>query len=155
MPKNGVLTSFWNRLQDHDAARKAERIVSVERFQAAVLNDVERLLNERRPRSEDVPDVLRGTVLAYGLPDLTSFDLSSEAGAGMLALAIEETLRAFEPRLGKISVAAVRRDAEWVFRIRADLHTQPAVERVQFQAEVKPESSRVAVGPLDRIDSTT
>lgn len=151
MAKGGVLPSFWDRLQQGGVSHLRERTVSVEDFERAVLRDVEMLLNERRPADRDLPDSLRATILAFGLRELTSFDLSSTSGAEDLALAIEEAIRKFEPRLDNISVAVASQGDRGTFRIRADIIVKPAVERLQFQAVVKPDASKLKLGQLDRL----
>jgi len=148
--KSGVLPSFWDRLQ-HRRTSLSKRSISVADFELAVLRDVETLLNERRPIRKGLPEALQGTILAYGLPELTSFDLASTSGADTLALAIEDAIRTFEPRLDNVSVSVASETGYGTFRIRADIIIEPSVERLQFQAVVQPDASTLKIDQLDRL----
>jgi type VI secretion system protein ImpF len=149
--RSGVLPSFWNRLLERNSPTPSEGnsqnppaiAVPVSEFEKSVLSDVETLLNERRPKQDEIPQTARPTILGYGLPELTSFDLSSSTGADRLALAIQETIRSFEPRLYDVVVSADHAGSRTVFRIRANIRLQPASERVRFEAVINPGNSRV------------
>ena len=128
-----------------------ERSISVTEFEGAVLRDVETLLNERLAVFPDLPNKLRKTILCYGLPELTAFDLSYPSGAAELARAIQEAIRNFEPRLRNVVVTASDDPAGQTFRIRADIQVEPVARRLQFQAVIKSETSQLEVGGLDHL----
>ena len=151
MLKGSVLPSFWERLALPASLAVRERSISVAEFERAVLQDVERLLNERVSASPDLPKRLERTILGYGLRELTGFDLSSASGAATLALAIQEAIRQFEPRLTNVVVTASDDAGSQTFRIRADLYIEPVVQRLQFQAILKSEISQLEVTGLDHL----
>lgn len=80
---------------------------SVAATRAAVMRDLEWLLNTRRIYTgpgEGRPELER-SVYRYGLADLTSLGRDSSSAAHELARDIAESIRFFEPRLSQVRVA--------------------------------------------------
>jgi type VI secretion system protein ImpF len=91
-------------------------------YLSTVERDVETLLNTRRAlfmardvdaegrptwSPSDVPDAypeVQRSVFAYGLPDVTAWGLDTGDGRARLALAIQDAIQRFEPRLRDVSV---------------------------------------------------
>ncbi len=117
----------------------------------AVRRDLENLLNTRR-RSGPVPpdlDELGASLVTYGLPDFSLFNLQEPEERERLRQEIEETIRAFEPRFKSVHVALVgdtaRAERHLRFRIDALLRLQPEPQQVVFDSELEPISSLIEV----------
>ena len=91
---------------EHDFRSQAESIRAVK---AAVLRDVEWLLNTRRIADPAPPEFveLNNSVYHYGLPDLSSLSASSQSIQGEALRRIEQCIEQFEPRLTGIRVTAI------------------------------------------------
>ena len=115
----------------------ANRAQSLRYFRDALKRDLEWLLNTRRPpipALEDY-DAAKASVINYGLPDITSLGLSSASDHRRLRVAIEESIRNFEPRLTDVRVTL--EGAETVnrrlrFHIEGSMKLDPAPEEVSF-----------------------
>jgi len=76
-------------------------------------------------------------VVSYGLPDFSSYNITSPGDQARLTGAIEAVIGGFEPRLTNVRVellAESQDDRSLAFRIEGDLVIHPAVERVAFDA---------------------
>ncbi|MCU0959993.1 MAG: type VI secretion system baseplate subunit TssE [Pirellulaceae bacterium] len=117
----------------------------------AVRRDLENLLNTRR-RCGLVPaglDELDVSLVTYGLPDFSQFNLQEPEERERLRLEIEDTIRAFEPRFKSVRVTLVG-DTSHIerhlrFRIDALLRLQPEPQQVVFDSDLEPMSSTVEV----------
>jgi type VI secretion system protein ImpF len=138
-----VVPSVLDRLLDEspEVSRDAppSRAEGLRRFRAAVLRDLESLLNTRNPFF-DLPvefgEVTRSGA-AYGLPDLTRFSLLSPTDQASLRAAIEQAISTFEPRLGGVSVqvrppAASATDRTLLLHVEASLLVDPTPEPMTF-----------------------
>jgi type VI secretion system protein ImpF len=94
---------------------------------------------------------VRGSILNYGFPDLSSRTLD-ENGLGAIAREIEVALADFEPRLDRGSIRAQRdgeaREEELKLRflVKADLLARPVNVPVEFVAEVELDSGKIKIG---------
>lgn len=140
MPGSIALSSFWDRLRFSREAR-GRKVLDLAQLEEAVCEDVRTLLNQR---SEHGPS-------NFGLPDLIRFDGDSIVGSTALALAIQDTLRRFEPRLDNINVTVTTDARPITFRIRADLRVEPYAERVEFRATVLSDASGLQIAPFERL----
>lgn len=138
--------SLLDRLIDRSPRESADppisREQSIARYRAAVSRDVEWLLNARQsilkiPAAlEEVPD----SVLAYGLPDLTSIGTDSPEARQGLVRQIERAIGLFEPRLTRVRVLATEMpDDQKRIRLTIDgmLDMDPEPERVVFDTVVE------------------
>ena len=99
-----ITQSIFDRLVDSDP-----RITPERQLKAAVRRDLEWLLNTRRvvePPPESLVEVNR-SLYNYGLPDFSSYSLSSPKDRSKLLRALEITIALFEPRLAGVKVTAV------------------------------------------------
>jgi type VI secretion system protein ImpF len=103
-----------------------------------VRRDLEWLLNTRRvvePPPESLIEVNR-SLYNYGLPDFSSYSLSSPKDRGKLLRALETTIALFEPRLAGVKVTAVESPTAGSrvlrFQIEGLLLKDPAPEQVSF-----------------------
>jgi type VI secretion system protein ImpF len=131
----GLMPSLLDRLTDSTSGGTAwRRGYGVEQMVEAVRRDLEDLLNTRQTThglSTDFPETL-GSVIGYGLPDLTtlnSFTTEQRAEIGRL---IEAAVARYEPRLKGIQALMIE-DGGGIertvkFRIDARLSVDPAPE---------------------------
>ena len=124
---------------------------SVRELKAAVLRDLEWLLNTRRiadPAPDDYPEVQR-SVYHFGLPDITSLSGDSDAARRRLRRQIEECVQLFEPRLTSVRVSPVEPDQETPrhlrFLIDGMLRVDPNPERVTFDTVLETASGEFVV----------
>ena len=133
-----IVPSLLDRLLDPDptnprpAGAHAE---TLRELRAAVLRDLENLLNSRNPYG-DLPSsfVEAGqSVLTYGLPDLSA--LSSRSDERRLRQAIDNAIRTFEPRLVNVTTSILPvgpSDRSLRVRVDARLQIDSGAEPVTF-----------------------
>lgn len=85
---------------------------SVQATRAAVLRDLEWLLNTRRiyTGTGDGRPELEKSLYRYGLADVTSLERGSSVSASLLARDLAESIRLFEPRLSQVRVVLQEQD---------------------------------------------
>jgi type VI secretion system protein ImpF len=122
-----------DRLMEADPKMTPER-----QLKAALRRDLESLLNTRRvvePPPEALTEVTR-SLYNYGLPDFSSYSLSSPKDRGRLLRALEVSISLFEPRLAGVKVTAVEAPSAGSrvlrFQIEGLLLKDPAPEQVSF-----------------------
>jgi type VI secretion system protein ImpF len=154
--------SLWDRLSvSSDEVSSAALRIDDRTLVASVRRDIERLLNTQRldlPALEDLPEA-RTSILAYGLPDVSTFSGRSTLDRRAVCDLITEQLRRFEPRLvpGSIRVAYVEGgeavgegDASRArFRIHGVLHVEPLRQPVTFDTDVDMETAEVHIEEVD------
>jgi len=110
---------------------------SVAETQAAVLRDLEWLLNTRRiyTGTGDGRPELEKSLYRYGLADVTSLERGSSVSAALLARDLAESIRLFEPRLSQVRVTS-----------RAEVDPTSRVVRflVEAMLDIDPEPMPVA-----------
>jgi len=149
-----VQLSVLDRLMDDEPGRQEPEptfAASVDRMRAAILRDVEWLLNTRQT-PHPVPlelTELRRSVHLYGLPDITSLSGDAPTVRKQLAREVEELLRLFEPRLEDPRVTPQDlkdRDRRRLrFVIEGTLLMDPTPERVVFDTVLETASGRFKV----------
>ncbi len=141
-----ITQCLLDRLVDMDPKVSPER-----QLKAALRRDLEHLLNTRRvvePPPESLREVNR-SLYNYGLPDFSSFSLSSPKDRNRLLRALEATIALFEPRLAGVKVTAV--DAPdgssriLRFQIEGLLLKDPAPEQVSFDTVLQLSSGEYQV----------
>jgi type VI secretion system protein ImpF len=152
-PKRGLQPSILDRLTDPESAGTAILTgYTVERMYAAVLRDLEDLLNTVHT-ARDIPaefaDV-RDSIVAYGLPDLTSVESISADHRNAIARTIRRAIERFEPRLRAVKVTLLKdEDATRMalkFRIDARLAVDPAPD-VAFDTILEVGTGKYLVTP--------
>jgi type VI secretion system protein ImpF len=132
--------SILDRLIDYEPQLSREppvsRAKSLRLIKQSVRRDLEWLLNTRRTFSipSDLPEVER-SLLAFGLPDLTTYSARNPADQNRLRHTVEQVVETFEPRLEGVVVTLVpAADSERSvrFRIDARLKVDPAPEPVTY-----------------------
>lgn len=107
-------------------------------LKSSVRRDLEFLLNARCNFVEIPEDLVeaRKSLLVFGLPDFSTYNLSNAPGRQKLTKIVEKLVKQFEPRLTRVEVSLVQ-DARSVdrsvhFRIDGLLRVDPAPEPVSF-----------------------
>jgi type VI secretion system protein ImpF len=137
-----LLPSVLDRLLDDRPGVTSEPVVSraqsLRALKRSVIRDLEALLNSRRELLDDPPEELTEvsrSLLTYGLPDFTSFNLGATDDRVRLRRCLEDVVTTFEPRLRRVRVSIESpRPHERALRFRIDalLRTDPAPEPVVF-----------------------
>ena len=148
---NRLLPSIFDRLSDPDAMGTASAPgYDPREMMDSVRADLEELLNSRQAAG-DIPKEykeVRESIVAYGLPDLVTYDGASHEQCTDLAKMIGGVIARFEPRLKNIRVTVVRGqqyDARSVrFHIDASLNVNPAPD-VGFETVIELTTGRAKV----------
>ncbi|MGH7931830.1 MAG: type VI secretion system baseplate subunit TssE [Candidatus Binataceae bacterium] len=153
--ENDIVPSLLDRLMDDrpDMAQEppGNRFYGVAQQKASVARDLEALLNTRQETLEEVPaefTEVNKSLLVYGLPDFTSFNLLNPGDRTRLRRSIENAIARFEPRLQRVRVAMEvpnQNDRSLRFRIEALLRVDPAPEPVAFDTVLQLTTQQYAV----------
>ena len=137
-----LLPSVLDRLLDDRPGVTSEPVVSraqnLRALKKSVARDLEALLNTRQEALEGLPEEfteLPRSLLTYGLPDFTSFNLGMTDDRVRVRRCLEDAVTTFEPRLRRVRVSIEPpREHERVLRFRVDalLRTDPSPEPVTF-----------------------
>lgn len=99
-------------------------------------------------------DHVRRSILNYGLDDLSTMTIGSEAVSGV-GTGLHDALVAFEPRLvgGSVNVArdtkrSDRHDMKVRFDVKADMHATPVDVPLDFVAELEVDSAKMKISKL-------
>jgi len=137
-----VTLSVLDRLIDLEPSNSAEahpsRAESLRQLKRGVRRDLEWLLNTRcnvPDPGESMPDVSRSLHI-YGLPDFSSYSMSSPDDQSRLLRQILSAIKLFEPRLASVRLTPVGEGTAGVQRVKlridAMLLMDPAPEPVSF-----------------------
>lgn len=104
-PTDRLEPCLLSRLTDDEPGKKKEgrdhRVISLRKYKAAVLRDIENLLNSRaKPLDDEIydfPEAAR-SVLNYGLRDLCGLNIS-DVRKGQIESQVKDALALFEPRI--------------------------------------------------------
>jgi len=151
--------SLLDRLVDEAPEKASDFPMSPGEHMAAlrrsVARDLEMLLNSRRRWRTWEAEMreLALSPLAYGIPDCTAGAFNDKRARETLRMQIEDTLRRFEPRFARVSVALVESanslDATLRLHIDALLHADPAPEPISFDTVVDAATASVLVRSPD------
>ena len=155
-----LIPSVLDRLLDDDPASTREvpksRTQVLRELKQSVRRDLENLLNTRRRWSgwPDHLEELDGSLVNYGLPDISGLDLASDERREEFCRTLEAVIRNFEPRFVSVSIE-IQKDSEMLdrtLRLRIDglLHATPAPEPVVFDSSVEPATGNVEVRRANR-----
>jgi type VI secretion system protein ImpF len=145
-----LLPSFIDRLLDPESMGGRLAGYDHRQMMDAVRGDVEDLLNARLTAT-DLPPAFEQTarsILTYGLPDLSGFDVSGSAARTNLTRVVATTIERFEPRLRRVRVTILddktKGGLSVRFRVEAELNVDPAPE-VGFETVLELTTGRAAV----------
>jgi type VI secretion system protein ImpF len=158
MPTNesvpGWLPSLVDRLLDPESSGTAWQVgYSQELMEASVRRDLEDLLNTRRSYTQPegtFPEV-EASVVAYGIPDLTSLRAITDDQCKEIAKMLARHIARHEPRLRKVEVDLLDRreeDPTIGFRIRAELILTPGPQ-VDLQTILEISTGKYSVKHYD------
>jgi type VI secretion system protein ImpF len=150
-----IVPSLLDRLVDDNPGLSQELLGShlqdVRGLERSVVRDLESLLNTRREALADLPEEfteVNKSLLVYGLPDFTSYNLFNPADRNRLRRTLEMAIVAFEPRLQRVRVtlgAPGQNDRALHFRIEGLLRVEPAPEPVAFDTILQLETQEYLV----------
>lgn len=132
--------SILERLVADSDDHALDRRYELRDLKRAVARDLEALLNTRREVLQELPaDYVQATrsLLTYGLPDFSAFNLGNHADRTRVRRMLEEAIAESEPRLERVRVSVEQPrpfDRGLRFRIDAVLRVKPAPEPVTFDA---------------------
>ena len=152
-PKRGLQPSILDRLVDPESAGTTILTgYTVEKMYAAVLRDLEDLLNTVHTARDIPPELVdvRDSIVGYGLPDLTSVESISSDQRSAIARTIRKAIERFEPRLRAVKVTMVKHDdavhMSLKFRIDGRLAVDPAPD-VAFDTILEVGTGKYLVTP--------
>lgn len=159
MAERTLRLSVLDRLLDAEPRLAADPPLtwdeSVRRHKAALLRDLEWLLNTRRiiePAPAAYPEVQR-SLYHYGLPDLSSLGSDRATVRQRLTHYLEESIELFEPRLVQVRVTAAEpaggTEQHLRFVVDALLRMDPNPERVIFDTLLETVSGEFRVRGAD------
>jgi type VI secretion system protein ImpF len=136
-----ITLSVLDRLIDLSPLRTEElplsRSQSLRELKASVCRDLEWLFNSRQPlETPQTGKLVRNSLFAYGLPDITSLSVSNMRDRKRLSVALEDAIRIFEPRITNARVTLASTEEGKVQRLRfiidGLLRIDPSPEPVSF-----------------------
>jgi len=120
----------------------------------AVRRDLEYLFNTRYRCVSHAPchEHLETSNINFGLPDLSTINLTSADSRKRFCREIERTILDFEPRIRSVKVSTQDRvdveDPSIHFRVEAVLHVNPASEVIVFDSTLNPVTQLVDVSEI-------
>ncbi|WP_299594491.1 type VI secretion system baseplate subunit TssE [uncultured Microbulbifer sp.] len=120
----------------------------------AVRRDLEHLFNTRFRCLSHPPEHehLETSNINFGLPDLSTINLTSAESRKRFCRDIERTVLDFEPRIRSVKVSTQDRvdieDPSIRFRVEAVLHVNPASEVIVFDSTLNPVTQLVDVSEI-------
>jgi type VI secretion system protein ImpF len=156
--EQGLMPSILDRLIDQDSEGTAwRRGYGLPQMIATVQRDLEELLNTRQSHigtgglPEDFAETHR-SVLAYGLPDLTSLNSISPQQREAIGRVLEDIIGKFEPRLRDVHATLISQgdgmERTVRFHIEAKLCVDPAPE-VAFDTVLELTTGHYSVKPSE------
>ncbi|SEA23539.1 type VI secretion system baseplate subunit TssE [Microbulbifer marinus] len=126
----------------------------LKQLREGVRRDLEYLFNTRY-RCLSAPDshaYLQQSNINFGLPDLSTINLSSLDSRRRFCREIEKTILHFEPRIRSVKVTTQEKvdveDPSIRFRVEAVLHVNPAAEVIVFDSTLNPVTQTVDVAEI-------
>lgn len=155
-----VPPSIIERLKSGGTDRRSdtELRVDIDAMRDEVRSHVSALLNTRTAEIEGIEGFAEAykSILAYGVPDLSSFFQNSEQDKLRLIASIERAIRTFEPRLDPQSVrvemvgdASVEQGLKARLRVHAVLRVHPFHSPVVFDTRIDAGTQEVTVEEND------
>jgi type VI secretion system protein ImpF len=149
-----VKLSLLDRLCDDEPDAKTDphrsRHQSLRMLKASLLRDLSALLNTKRCEMQTSEEFLElnNSILAFGLPDFTSFSLRNPVEQSRLRREVESCIRKFEPRLTSVTVHLEPRgefDSAVHFRVDAQLRIEPEPEPVTFDTVLEADTCHFVI----------
>lgn len=141
-------SSVFDRLLDFEPEIQAEKPVGIgerlRRSKDAIRRDLEVLLNTQQPLGDDMSALpeIQTSLLKYGTPGFHGLMLATRQQRQRLALAIQELITLFEPRLYKVAVGLGDEKADTNrllhLRLRASFRFDDNEETLVFDTTLDP-----------------
>ena len=126
----------------------------LKQLRESVRQDLEYLFNSRY-RCVSPPkghEHLSASLVNFGLPDISTVNLTASESRTRFCRDVEETIMTFEPRIQSVKVIseqAVDPDDPTIrFRIEAKLHANPAPETIVFDSSLNPVNHQINVAEI-------
>jgi type VI secretion system protein ImpF len=139
-----LLDRLMDAQPDNPGAEPLNAHEALQRLRAAVLRDLEALLNARRrrlPLPLHTPQ-LADSLLGYGIPDPASGAFGVPEIRAELAAEVEASIRRFEPRLTEVRVSLANDGdilgATLKLKVDAVLRAEPVPEDLSFETLLEP-----------------
>ena len=150
MKNKEIRPSLIDRLLDSSRVSRDSTYYSVLELRDSVQRDLQNLLNTRVRfiSPEKHLKETQDTVVNFGLPDLSSQQLTSEQGKQEFAAWIERTIKRYEPRFKSVSVTPVSRKDDVggvIFRVDAIMYADPAPEDICFDSVIDPLTQMISL----------
>lgn len=136
-------------IKQNSSGSQAHQILK--QLRESVRRDLESLFNTRY-RCVSPPagmPHLKDSVLNFGLPDLSSINLTSVDSRKQFCSQIEKAILTYEPRIKSVNVKSNEKvdneDPSIRFRVEATLHANPAPELIIFDSTLNPINQTVDV----------
>ena len=132
----------------HEGLNQPHRILR--QLRESVRRDLEHLFNTRyRCMSPNDNDVMNSSILNFGLPDLSTVNMTSVDSRKKFCREMEKSILAHDPRIKSVKVCSQEninnQDPSVRFRVEAVLHANPAPELIVFDSTLNPVSQSVDV----------
>lgn len=150
----GVTLSLLDRLTDPEPDSTTEAQLSsweeMRQFKESLCRDLAALLNTRRAEEDFDPVYEQATasLLTFGVIDFTSYNLKTEGEQETVRRSLERSIRQFESRLTRVTVAVEELDplrSVLRFQVKALLRVEGTSEPVLFDVALHRESRRISV----------
>lgn len=157
-PKERLQPSLLDRLTDEERDQRHEtrdkRVLSLQKFRAAVLRDISWLFNTINldaAQNLHAYPLIRRSVLNYGLPDLSG-RVVSNVDSMMLERILRQALWDYEPRIAR-STVRVRHASDrtrlshnsLAFEIEGELWAQPTPLRLYLRTQLDFEEGKIII----------
>ncbi len=158
-PTQSLNVSIIDRLIDYDPARSKEATLTQMDYnekdvKESIRRDLEWFFNTRQMFTNLPPHFveIRKSLITYGLPDLSSFNLKTPESQNRLCDLLEKAIETFEPRLRQVRVSLEMQpslDKSLMFKIEATLLVDPMPESVIFDTIAEISSGEYTVKGSD------
>lgn len=153
--------SLLDRLVDHEPELAEEQIRSAREdlifLRDGIRRDLEMILNRRAPLSTAPPSMsdLQDSLVCLGVSDLFSAALLTEMDRKIFALALEDRIARFEPRLKNVTVKILPSQdpshRSLRLRITAEFTLHPGLPALIFDSQLDPTTHRFKVEEAGRV----
>ena len=123
----------------------------LKQLRESVRRDLEHLFNTRYRCVSPAQSHkhLHSSLVNFGLPDISTVNLTASASRQQFCRQVEEAILTFEPRIKAVRVfsdkAVDPEDPAIRFRIEAKLHANPAPETIVFDSALNPVNHNINV----------
>jgi type VI secretion system protein ImpF len=139
---------LFERLIDSEPAVSSEphpfRVFERDDLEESIRRSISRILNSRSAVPGHLQEYTRGTVLDYGIPDISTFSPASESDRVALGDIIARSIAMFEPRLTDILVTIEphpENHRAMIGTLRAVLATDSVQKAVSFPLSINREGA--------------